>query len=82
MTNSDCRAQHSSTNAQFVFDHNICTFRQSGQGVCEGDFGGGLTAGGRLIGIASWNIPCARGFPDAFERVAYYYTWIINSINS
>lgn len=32
LTNADCRARHSAQNAQFVFDHKICTFTQAGQG--------------------------------------------------
>lgn len=39
LTNADCRARHTSTNAQFVFDHKICTFTQAGQGICQGDSG-------------------------------------------
>lgn len=63
LTNADCRARHTAGNAAFVFDHKICTFRQAGQGICQGDSGGPLATGGNVIGIVSWNIPCARGFP-------------------
>jgi trypsin len=80
LTNADCRARHTANNAQFVFDHKICTFRQAGQGICQGDSGGPLAAGGNVIGTVSWNIPCARGFPDAFDRVAHFRTWILNAI--
>lgn len=80
LTNADCRARHTAGNAAFVFDHKICTFRQAGQGICQGDSGGPLTAGGNVIGIVSWNIPCARGFPDAFDRVSSHRTWILNTI--
>lgn len=80
LTNADCRARHTANNAQFVFDHKICTFRQAGQGICQGDSGGPLAAGGLVIGIVSWNIPCARGFPDAFDRVSSHRTWILNAI--
>jgi trypsin len=80
LTNADCRARHTANNAQFVFDHKICTFRQAGQGICQGDSGGPLAAGGNVIGTVSWNIPCARGFPDAFDRVAHFRTWILNTI--
>jgi hypothetical protein len=66
LTNDDCRARHTTNNQRFVLDHKICTFTQAGQGICQGDSGGPLTANGQLIGTVSWNIPCARGFPDAF----------------
>lgn len=32
LTNADCRARHTATNAAFVFDHKICTFTRAGQG--------------------------------------------------
>ena len=35
-----------------------------------------MTAGGSVIGIVSWNIPCARGFPDGFDRVSHWHSWI------
>jgi len=38
--------------------------------------GGPLTAGGSVIGIVSWNIPCARGFPDGYDRVSHWHSWI------
>ena len=80
ITNADCRARHTAANAAFVFDHKICTFTQSGQGICQGDSGGPLVTGGAVVGIVSWNIPCARGFPDAFDRVSHHRTWILNQI--
>jgi len=80
LTNADCRSRHSAGNAAFVFDHKICTFRQAGQGICQGDSGGPLVAGGNVIGIVSWNIPCARGFPDAFDRVSHHRSWILSVI--
>lgn len=82
LTNADCRARHTAANAAFVFDHKICTFTQSGQGICQGDSGGPLIAGGLLIGTVSWNIPCARGFPDGFDRVSVFRNWILaNAVN-
>jgi trypsin len=76
LTNADCRARHTAGNAQFVFDHKICTFTIAGQGICQGDSGGPLVAAGQVIGTVSWNIPCARGWPDAFDRTHYFRSWI------
>jgi trypsin len=76
LTNEDCRSRHTAGNAAFVFDHKICTFTVAGQGICQGDSGGPLTIGGRVIGLVSWNIPCARGWPDAFDRVHWFRSWI------
>lgn len=80
ITNADCRSRHTAGNAAFVFDHKICTFTQAGQGICQGDSGGPLVAGNAVIGIVSWNIPCARGFPDAFDRVSSHRAWILANI--
>lgn len=42
--------------------------------------GGPLTAGGVVIGLVSWGVPCGRGVPDAFARVASHRSWILNKI--
>lgn len=78
LTNADCAARHTANNRPFVLDHKICTFTQAGQGICQGDSGGPLVANGQVIGTVSWNIPCARGFPDAFDRVAFFRSWILS----
>lgn len=81
LTNEDCRSRHTVNNAQFVFDHKICTFTMAGQGICQGDSGGPLVVAGQVVGTVSWNIPCARGFPDAFDRVHYFRGWILERMN-
>nr|CAD7578391.1 unnamed protein product [Timema californicum] len=42
----------------------------------EGDSGGPLAFGGRVVGIVSWGSPCALGFPDVYVRVSEYVDWI------
>lgn len=29
-----------------------------------------------LVGVVSWVIPCAKGYPDVFTRVHYFLDWI------
>lgn len=80
ITNAECKSRYLAggitSAAAIVYDLKICTFIQSGKGTCQGDSGGALTAGGAVIGITSWNIPCAIGYPDAYERVFNHNSWI------
>ncbi|XP_057320830.1 chymotrypsin-2-like isoform X1 [Microplitis mediator] len=59
---------------------NICTLTVPGQGACGGDSGGPLTDNGILIGIVSYGLPCAIGFPDVYTRVFHYRDWINQTI--
>ncbi|KAK9747378.1 Trypsin [Popillia japonica] len=60
----------------------ICTLTQQGEGVCNGDSGSPLIAGGKQIGIVSWGNPCANGRPDVFTRVSSFLDWIEAAISS
>lgn len=62
-----------------VTDNNVCVLIGGGHGVCHGDSGGPLAANGYLIGIVSWGMGCAAGFPDVFTRVSAYVDWIGNN---
>lgn len=59
----------------------LCAAGQAGAGACHGDLGGPLVdSQGRLVGIVNFGVPCARGFPDVFARVSFYYDWIQSTI--
>ncbi|KAG5671586.1 hypothetical protein PVAND_001779 [Polypedilum vanderplanki] len=57
-------------------DANICTNNADGEGFCTTDMGGPLVSNTQLIGIASWNVPCAVGFSDVYVRISMYRSWI------
>ncbi|KAF2881835.1 hypothetical protein ILUMI_24336 [Ignelater luminosus] len=59
-----------------VFKTALCTLTQSGKGPCKGDSGGPLVYNGKQIGIVSWALPCALGYPDVYTRVSSYIEWI------
>lgn len=79
-----CRVHHNSTgnhNDQFIFNSTLCTFTKEDEGICFGDSGGGLTYNNEVIGIASWVIPCAVGWPDQWARVSYFRDWVLSVID-
>ncbi|XP_041981225.1 chymotrypsin-2-like [Aricia agestis] len=60
----------------------LCTFRATNMGACNGDSGSALLRvdRGEQIGVVSWGLPCARGAPDMFVRVSAFRDWIQQSI--
>lgn len=46
----------------------------------QGDRGGPLTLNGQLVGIVSWAVSCASGFPGVFASVAHYFDWMENTV--
>ncbi|XP_028164699.1 chymotrypsin-2-like isoform X1 [Ostrinia furnacalis] len=63
-----------------VTDTMFCTFTQIGEGTCHGDSGGPLIKNYQLVGLVSWGIPCAVGFPDVHTRIRPYVSWIEEQI--
>jgi secreted trypsin-like serine protease len=54
---------------------------------CQGDSGGPLTireSNGifRVVGIVSWGIGCASGYPGVYARVSHFHQWILTTINT
>ncbi|XP_073952290.1 chymotrypsin-1-like [Choristoneura fumiferana] len=67
-------------NSRAVLDNMFCTFTRMGEGTCHGDSGGPLIKDNKLVGLVSWGIPCAVGFPDVHTRIAPYADWIQKEI--
>ncbi|XP_059622743.1 trypsin alpha-3-like [Phlebotomus argentipes] len=76
ISNQACASAHGGNGGR-IFAHKICTHGTAGRGTCMGDSGGPLAVGNSCIGIVSWGIACARGFPDVFDRVSSHRNWII-----
>ncbi|XP_068623833.1 chymotrypsin-1-like [Battus philenor] len=63
-----------------VVDSMFCTFTKIGEGTCHGDSGGPLVKDNAIVGLVSWGIPCAVGFPDVHTRIHSYISWIRSRI--
>jgi len=67
-------------NVRPLFDSQLCTFTSAGEGSCYGDSGAPLVLDFYkdpvLVGIASFGIPCAAGYPDVFTRISAFVDWI------
>lgn len=75
---ADCRSRHTAQNALRITDDKLCTYTRASEGLCFGDEGGALIAGGQVIGVASWQVPCATGRPDVYESIASKRLWILS----
>lgn len=80
ISNEECVSRHNRQNALRITDNKMCTLTRSTEGTCYGDEGGALLAGGQLIAIASWQVPCATGVPDVYERIASHRLWILSYV--
>jgi secreted trypsin-like serine protease len=60
---AECHARHTYWNAERITMSHLCTNNAYGEGFCQTGAGGPLVWNSHLIGIASWNVPCALGFP-------------------
>nr|ABZ04016.1 serine protease 8 [Costelytra zealandica] len=81
-TNTITHALCQSTWGSLVITSQICAFSAFGQGACFGDSGGPLVQAGSNVqlGIVSFGVACAQGFPDVYTRVSSFDSWITSSI--
>lgn len=70
----NCRRTSFGANAE---PNHICAFAKLNVGACDGDSGGPLVWNNTMVAVASFVRPCARGVPDIFTSVPYYYDWIM-----
>jgi secreted trypsin-like serine protease len=86
-TNAFCDAAYPRNT---IYDDMICATDNTGSNErdsCQGDSGGPLTikeADGtfRAVGIVSWGIGCASGYPGVYTRAGYFTDWVTNIITN
>jgi len=84
-TNAFCNAAYPRDN---ISADMICATDNIGsteRDSCQGDSGGPLAvkeANGAYaaVGIVSWGIGCASGYPGVYARVSHFNTWILNKL--
>lgn len=56
--------------------NSICTINPIDKGFCIGDSGSALARSNTLIGVVSWSVGCARGYPEVYVNVYEQLDWI------
>uniref|UniRef100_A0AAG5DTW9 Peptidase S1 domain-containing protein n=1 Tax=Anopheles atroparvus TaxID=41427 RepID=A0AAG5DTW9_ANOAO len=76
ITNEECKVRFEKLQNRVIASSNLCTYSRKAQGTCMGDSGGPLVNDGELVGLVSWGIPCAAGYPDVYVRVSAFRAWV------
>ncbi|XP_075168803.1 trypsin alpha-4-like [Haematobia irritans] len=57
----------------------ICAYSK-GKDACQGDSGGPLVSGGKLVGVVSWGVGCAKpNYPGVYADVAALRSWVVET---
>ncbi|KAL7547282.1 hypothetical protein ACHAWF_010604 [Thalassiosira exigua] len=88
VSNSECDATTGTYGAYAVsyqgrVHANMMCAKNRKRDSCQGDSGGSLVYGNRLVGITSWGVGCnMRGFPGVYARVSSAIKWIQKNVCS
>jgi trypsin len=71
-----------------IFPDMICATDNTGstdRDSCQGDSGGPLVVKGAngifsVVGIVSWGVGCASGYPGVYNRVSFHESWILTTM--
>lgn len=78
----DCRRELLGFNPAYMICGGVAPY--TNVDTCQGDSGGPMSAKingtNFLIGITSWGVNCADGFPGVYTRVTSYFDWIDSSL--
>ncbi|XP_023171155.2 trypsin beta-like [Drosophila hydei] len=77
MNRNFCSDSGYSKHPKVLTEGTLCAAADIATDACQGDSGGPLVAYGKLAGIVSWGIGCARmEYPGVYTDVSYYKDWI------
>lgn len=76
LTNEECKEKQIPDFVEYLNEGNLCVFKAAGAGMCMGDSGGPLAINGELVGLVSWGVKCAKGYPDVFTRISTFGDWL------
>ncbi|XP_023304070.2 trypsin beta [Lucilia cuprina] len=75
-----CNSQYSAKSLTITEEMVCAGVEDFTKDSCQGDSGGPLVVDGKLVGIVSWGIGCARdGFPGVYSSVPYHTQWILDN---
>lgn len=83
ISKKECSEMFQKSNDKSPVD-GLCAVAVAGSdkaGLCAGDSGNPLIQNGKLVGIATWGIGCAEGYPDVFENVYKHLDFIKSEMN-
>ncbi|KAK6636278.1 hypothetical protein RUM43_009937 [Polyplax serrata] len=84
ISNDECYKLMEPNKQGMLGPRNICINGTEKSGLCFADSGSPLlyVEDGKqyTVGIVSWGVPCAAGFPDVFVRVSPFADWIETTI--
>ncbi|XP_058979500.1 trypsin beta-like [Musca domestica] len=75
-----CSSQYASRSYDITEEMICAGVEDSSKDSCQGDSGGPLVVDGKLVGLVSWGIGCAReGFPGVYASVPYHTQWVLEN---
>lgn len=76
ISNDECKQILGGQNAEMIFETKVCVSPKDNRVICSNDNGAPLSIDNELVGISSWNVPCAHNSPVVAERVAPHLDFI------
>lgn len=84
ITNDECKLMLGPSNAEKIFESKFCVLPRDDRIICRIDAGAPMLMDNWmvswLVGVASWNVPCAHNSPIVMERLSSHLDFINTNI--